>query len=196
MAAEGVTTQDKEAVAEAERSRQRAIRSLLGVASRMNYLVPGLASGEVDKSKVAGEMGGMAAWIEAFTCQLGGVPIVLTPAPLGELMLAVVELNPHSDKLVDATARLSAEGAYAKGVCQDGASRRAALALAFVDLAVQLLHGEVDTTVTGEIETRHRTAELRLMERLQQAAVTYFGIDLDPNTYVPELSCHGMAEGG
>lgn len=173
------------------RARRRAVSSLLGIAQRMTWLT----ASEFGREKILAEMGGMSAWVSAFTCSLAGLPIELSVMPEGELMLASIEVLPHTEKLVDATAVLPSEGAYASGKVTDAASRRAAIALSLVELAAAVLEAGVPAE-GDEIVVRHRTAELRLFDRLQEAARLYFERDLDPNTYVPEISAHGMPEDG
>lgn len=194
MADEGVVIR----VAKSEPSdeeRRRAVSSLLCIAQRMNYLVEPFATGKFDGAKVAGELGGMAAWIEAFTCQLAGLPMQLTAAPEGELMLATVEVSTHTPRLVDAVATLPSEAL--RGQATDAATRRAALALSLVALAFHAIEPSVRCDrATDEVAWRHQEAEIRLRARLEAAVHAYFNVDLDPNQYVPELSAHGMPEDG
>lgn len=177
---------------ETEQSRQRAIRNLLAIAQRLTgFVVPLAGCGDAAARKIAGELGGMSAWVEAFTCVLAGVPLQLTPAPLGELLLASVEVEPSSALDVAATATLVGEGV--RGRSEAAASRQAALALSLMRLAHNLLErADAAAAPEGEVAGRHREAERRLMRRMRDAEHAYFEVDLDPDSSVPELSAHGM----
>lgn len=189
MATEG---ESLSAETESARAKRRAVSSLLCVSQRMTYL---MSEPTANPGKLNAELAGMSAWISAFTCQLAGLPIELTPAPEGEFMLASVELTRRSETLVDARAELASEGL--RGVCEDAASRRAAIALSLVALAAQVLGGaEQPLREVDEPGWRRCEAERRLLLGLETAYQNYFNEGLDPNTYVPEISAHGMPEDG
>ena len=176
---------------EEAKARHRAVRSLLGIAERMTWL----RSSDYGREKLLSELGGMSAWVSAFTCYLVGLPIEHAAMPGGELMLASLEVLPRSERLVDARAELPSEGVRAD--VTDAASRRAALALSLTQLASQLLLGvEGEAPPEGEVAVRHRRAEARLYDRLEEAVQLYFERDLDPDADIAELSCHGFPEGG
>jgi hypothetical protein len=164
--------------------KRRAIESLLQIAQRMTQL----CAVEVPREKLLGELGGMSAWVSAFACQLGGIPIELSPMPQGDLSLASVEVTTTGLASFDARTTLPAEGVYAEYI--EAARRVAAVALGLVALAKAVLErGEAVSDVESAV--RHRTAELRLAARLAEALLAYEH-DLGPEGYVAEQSFHGM----
>jgi len=173
---------------EEAQKRRRAVATLLQLSQRMSQL----AMDGGDLVKLRGELGGMSAWISAFTCQLAGIPVELTPMPGGDLLLASVELLPHTEKLVDGLAHLPGSGS--KYEYRDAASKNAAIALALAGLGAVLLERQpplgADAT---EPDMRHRRAEQRF-QRLVCEAIDEYEKELDPDRgidEVPEASYHG-----
>jgi hypothetical protein len=172
---------------EEARARRRAVDTLLQISQRMALL----AMDDCSLLKLKGELGGMSAWISAFTCQLAGIPVELTPLPGGELLLASLEVLPHTEKLVDGRAALPFESASYE--YRDAASRSAAMALALVGLASEVAARAGAQSPDSESARRHREAERRLALRLDEAVALYER-DLDPDRdldRVPEGSFHG-----
>lgn len=190
MTAEGV---EISAETEEARAKRRAIATLLQIAQRMALL----AMEPSDGSKLKGELGGMSAWIEAFTCQLAGIPIMASALPKGELRLVSLEFTTHGERDVDCRATLGGESLGAE--VTTAASEDAAMALALASLA-HLMASRASGRLPRDSETlgRHRDAERLLGERLGDATRLY-ELDLDPDrdvTQVAEMSCHGLPEDG
>lgn len=173
--------------------KRRAVQTLLQVSQRMAML----AMESNDLSKLKGEMGGMSAWVAAFTCQLAGIPIAPVPLPPGELRVVGVEANAHSDKDIDASAALLGEGLV--GVATTAASTGAAMALSLVALAVAIFkRANAEGPKGTEADDRHRLAESLTADELELALEGYERM-LDPSRAdldAPEISAHGFPEDG
>lgn len=172
---------------EEAKARRRAFDCLLQIGSRMNHL----ALAGVHPDKIAAELAGMSAWITAFACQLVGVPLgAVGHVPTGEFVLASLEVEEHTAKMVTVIAALPTEGITAAVAQPEAASRPAALALGLVHLARVLVERTVATLPSdSEADKRHRQAEVSLGLSLGWAANAYEAELRAPAA--PEISPHG-----